>query len=223
MILGIDHLVLPVGAGDGEELRAQLLDIGMTRLGDGDSGDHGARNTLLAFDGGGFLELTWEREPGAAPFPGLFDVTPRLAGVGFTSNDFDNDRQRFDDAPAAWLWEREWIRSDGERVGYRAAGPIPVGEAYLFLMEGSALPNADVNSRGRLTEIRLTGAPATQWRDTYESSLGIPFQNDRCTVGHTDLVFARDEVPVLVTSLTLSGTGVDRTIQLAQGTIELKR
>lgn len=222
MILGIDHLVLPVGAADGEALKARLLELGMTKLGDGDSGDHGASNTLLAFEGGGFLELTWEREPGAAPFPGLFDVVPRIAGVGFTSDDFEEDRRLFADAPEVWLWEREWVRSDGEHVGYRAAGPIPVGEAYLFLMEGVSLPNVDVASRGRLTEVRLTGAPAAQWHETYKASLRVSFDGDRCTVGHTDIVFEPDDQPVLVTSITLAGSGVTETIRLAQGSIDLR-
>jgi hypothetical protein len=222
MIIGIDHLVLPTAGDDVEALRRRLLEIGMTRLGDGESGDHGTANTLLAFDGGGFLELTWEREPGAAPFPGLFEITSRVAGVGFTSDEFDEDRTRFADAAEAWLWEREWVRSDGERLGYRAAGPIPVGEAYLFLMEGSALPNVETESKGRLVEVRLTGKPAKQWLEIYESSLDMPFEDGRCTVGHTDIVFAPDDGARLVTSITLAGTGVDESLPLAQGEILLR-
>ena len=127
MLIGIDRVIVPIEAGERDALSQRLVDAGLVYTGDTGLESHPTADAHFALEGGGFVELVWEREPGASPFRNLFDGMPRVAGLGFTSDDFDADRQRFAGEKDAWLWERsdEHFRRTG--LGRRIRQPAPVG------------------------------------------------------------------------------------------------
>jgi hypothetical protein len=163
----------------------------------------------------------WERRPGASPFRKLFDEMPRVAGLGFTSNEFDADRQRFAGERSAWLWER----SPDEGGAARSAGPATVGEEdpYLFLIAGEQLPYADSGAVGRLTEIVVEGTSAPERRRRYEDSLAVAFEGPLVVVGGTTMRFEENDAFAIATSLTIEGARISDELQLSRGTISFKR
>src|SRR5262249_37587238 len=157
-------------------------------------------------------------EPGTSPFRTLFDGMPRIAGLGFTSNEFDGDRQRFAGEKAAWLWERS--AEDGGGAS-RSAGPATVGEEdpYLFLIDGQRLPYADAGATGRLTEIVVGGPSAPERRRRYVDSLAVTFQGDRFVVGGTTVRFRQTDGVSVTNSLTIEGARIEDELQLSRGAI----
>ncbi len=222
MIKGIDHLVLPTGSKEqAEAIAEKLLAEGLLIGGRGDSGDHGASNILVALEGGGFIELTWEHAPGSAPFPGLFRATPRVAGIGFTSTNIEEDGRAWSDLESAWLWERDWTDDTGQKKGYRANGPFPVGEAYLFLMEGDRFPYDDVGARGKLVEIAFSGGEHELWEKRYRTLLDLEWEDGVARTGWTRISFAPGDNPRLEARLRIDVPGEGGSIDFAEGGIDL--
>jgi hypothetical protein len=221
MLIGIDRVIIPIDEGERDELSQRLVDAGLIYAGDTGLDGHPTADAHFALQGGGFVELVWEREPGASPFRSLFDSMPRVAGLGFTSNDFDNDRQRFAGERAAWLWER----SAEEGGASRSAGPATVGEEdpYLFLIDGQRLPYAESGATGRLTEIVVEGRSAAERRRRYAESLAVTFQDQQFVVGDTTVRFRQTTGVTTATSLTVDGARVDGELQLSRGAISFKR
>jgi hypothetical protein len=142
---------------------------------------------------------------------------PRIAGLGFTSTEFDVDRRHFEEEPDAWHWRRD--RDDGS-VG-ESAGPATVGEEdpYLFLISAPDLPYNDRAATGRLTEVVIAGTGAAERLDRYAKALAVVPVHDALVVGETRVAFSRDGAPGVVNSLVITGAKVSRTLQLARGEI----
>lgn len=217
MLIGIDRIIIPIDERDREQLSERLIEAGLVYSGDTGLADHPTADAHYALEGGGFIELVWERDPGAAPFRRLFSEMPRVAGIGFTSTQFDADRQAFANEPGAWLWRRE--REGREEA--RSAGPAPVGEEdpYLFLIADQTLPYAQSGASGRLASVSVAGAGAAQARQRYEQSLRIPFADNGFTVGETRIEFACSDLPGVSTSLVIEAAKQAATIELAKGSI----
>jgi hypothetical protein len=222
MLIGIDRIIIPIDEGEREQLSRRIVDAGLVYTGDTGLSDHPTADAHFALEGGGFIELVWEREPGTSPFGTLFDAMPRVAGLGFTSNDFDADRQRFAGEDTAWLWERAAADEGGAS---RSAGPATVGEEdpYLFLIDGQRLPYADSGAKGRLTEIVIEGRSAAERRGRYIESLTATFEGDEFVVGATIVRFRQNEGMPIANSLTIEGARVDDELQLSRGAISFKR
>jgi hypothetical protein len=222
MLIGIDRVIIPIDEDEREDLSRRLVDAGLVYTGDTGLSDHPTADAHFALEGGGFIELVWEREPGTSPFRDLFDAMPRVAGLGFTSNDFDADRQRFAGEGTAWLWERS---AEDEGGASRSAGPATVGEEdpYLFLIDGQRLPYADAGATGRLTEIMIEGISAPERRRRYVESLAVTFQDDQFIVGGTTVRFRQDDGMPIANSLTIDGARIDDELRLARGAMSFKR
>jgi hypothetical protein len=221
MLIGIDRVIIPIDEGERNELSQRLVDAGLVYAGDTGLEDHPTADAHFALERGGFIELVWEREPGTSPFPNLFDDMPRVAGLGFTSNEFDADRQRFAGEKTAWLWER----SAEEGGASRSAGPATVGkeDPYLFLIDGQRLPYVESGAAGRLTEIVIEGTSAPERRRRYADSLAVPFEDQQFVVGDTTVRFRQKGGVPIANSLTVEGARIDAELQLARGAISFKR
>jgi hypothetical protein len=222
MLIGIDRVIVPIEEGERDALSQRLVDAGLVYTGDTGLSNHPTADAHFALEGGGFVELVWEREPGSSPFRNLFDGMPRIAGLGFTSNDFDADRQRFAGEKDAWLWERS---DDDEGGASRSAGPATVGEEdpYLFLIDGPRLPYADSGGEGRLTDIVIEGTSAPERLRRYTESLAVTFQDDQCVVGGTTVRFRPKDGVSIANSLTVEGARIDDELQFARGAISFRR
>jgi hypothetical protein len=225
VITSIDHIVVPLRSeAEREAVARRLAAAGFVPRDSGRSDVNHTTNQLLAFAGGAFLELAREEAPGACPLAGLFDVS-RIAGVGFTSSDIDEDA-RWHGASGAegeWLWEHDWESSEGGRRSYRANGPVPVGsDHYVFLMEGSAPLYAGVEAEPRLEEIRVGGTDSGLWRARYRDWLELPRDGDDLTVGDVRVRFEETDVEGVEVQLVFTvPAGADR-IELEKGSIDLR-
>jgi hypothetical protein len=217
MLLGIDRVIVPIAEEDRDSLSAQLEEAGLVYVGDTGLPDHPSADAHFALEGGGFVELVWERAPGSSPFRTLFTGMPRVAGLGFTSPDFDRDRLHFEQEPDAWHWRRE--NDDGSVA--ESAGPATVGEEdpYLFLISAPRLPYDDSGATGRLTEVLITGSGAADRLDRYAKALAVAVEDGSFQVGETRVAFSSDDVPGVTNSLVIAGAKVDRTLELARGRI----
>jgi hypothetical protein len=225
VITSIDHIVIPLRSDSEREAVARRVAAAGFVLGDSGRSDiNRTTNQLFAFTGGAFLELACEEAPRACPLAGLFDVS-RIAGVGFTSSDIDQDA-RWHGAPGAegeWLWEHDGESSTGVRRSYRANGPVAVGsDHYIFLMEGTEPLYAGVEAAPRLEEIRVGGTESGIWRTRYRDWLNLAADGGDLSVGDVTLRFAEtgtDGVEVQLVFSVPTGAG---TIELEKGSIHLR-
>jgi hypothetical protein len=217
MLLGIDRVIVPIAESDRDHLSAQLEEAGLVFVGDTGLPDHPSADAHFALEGGGFVELVWERTPGSSPFGQLFTDMPRVAGLGFTTPDFGRDRLHFAEEPDAWHWRRE---GDDGSIS-ESAGPATVGEEdpYLFLISAPVLPYGDAGATGRLTEVVIAGAGANARLERYAQALAVEAEGGSFQVGDTRVVFSPDGVPGVLNSLVIAGAKVDRTLELARGRI----
>lgn len=220
MLLGIDRVIVPVDLDGRERLSHELVEAGLVYAGDTGLDDHPTADGHFALEGGGFVELVWERHDGASPFRMLFEDNPRVAGIGFTTDDFDADRQPFADEARGWLWERR----PGDNRTTRSAGPAPVGEEdpYLFLIDSPKLPYVDEGAAGRLTEVLVEGTAASECGRRVAASLGLSLDEDRFTVGDTTVRFDQTGSVPIATSLTIEGARTAHEIPLTRGVIRFK-
>jgi hypothetical protein len=217
MLIGVDRVIVPIAEKDLGELSQQLEEAGLVYTGDTGLPDHPSADAHFALEGGGFIELVWERNPGGSPFQQLFTDMPRVAGLGFTSTEFDADRRHFEDEPDAWHWRRD--RDDGGVS--ESAGPATVGEEdpYLFLISAPELPYSDRGAIGKLAEVRIEGTEAAGRLDRYATALAVGSDGGAFQVGETRVSFSRDDRPGVVNSLVIVGAKVSRTLELARGEI----
>jgi hypothetical protein len=225
VILHLDHIVVPTTRKHRQELTRRLVDAGFVHVESGRSDENGVEHHLLSFNGGAFLELACELEPRACPLDGLFDITTRVAGVGFSSNDLDADLTAWSDdeeAPDAWYWEHEWFGGDDTRNFYRAAGPIPVGQSYLFLMDTDQTNYHHVESDARLREIVFHGTDHELWRERYRRWLRLPAADDSFDVAGVRLRFEPDDDEGIEVRLVFDVPSGGGSVQLARSTFELR-
>jgi len=221
MLLGVDRVIVPIEESELDELSRRLVEAGLVHVGDTGLDDHPTADAHFALEGGGFVELVWERQPGSSEFRTLFEDMPRIAGFGFTSDEFDSDRQRFAGEPTAWFWERP---SEDSKFA-RSAGPATVGEEdpYLFLIDDRQLPYADSGAAGRLTEIVVEGTSAPESLRRYADALAVEWEGDQFVVGGTTVRFRERGPLAAVTSLTIEGARVPDELELSRGAISFKR
>jgi hypothetical protein len=162
----IDHIILAVSPAERLSISARLKEAGFLH---GNAGTHdgGTANEGVAFAGGGFIELLYWNREGAGPDV-WFGETPRVQGLGFTTDDYDGIADPW--ASLENSWNRMFTKTlpDGEVMGCQAAGPVAhLSEFYPFVMDRPEPAFADLKAAARLTKITFAGQQHALWRDRF--------------------------------------------------------
>jgi hypothetical protein len=225
MIVSIDHLVFAASSEQDRELRDRLADAGFYpeafRL---EFPESGVASESLSFSGGGFVEFVVELDTSLSPRV-WFHETPRLIGLGFSSDDFDADTG-WSSEPDGWVMSEDHILPDGSRINIHAAGPHHhLSDFYVFVMDR---PQGQLEfprrlSGPKLRRISFGGSEADQWRHRLGGWLGLSEDSEGLRVGDVELRFHQSSDPTLRVSPTFDVSTGASEIPLARGEIELVR
>jgi hypothetical protein len=219
MIFAVDHLVLCGTRDDLHRLRSRLVPSGFVTVpGRLRFDDIGAHSESLAYRGGGFVEVVYEVETGAAPRAWFGGRLPRVMGIGVSSDDFERDT-------AGWLWtmDEEQVLEDGSTLHIHAAGPHEhQSELYLFAMNrpDRVLDHPHLGGTAELASLTFAGSEVPIWRSRLREWLG---RDD--AIGDVELRWHEsDAAAVSVTPEfrvpAAAGAGA---VELAAGAIRLSR
>lgn len=217
MIFAIDHIVFCATPAQRDTLIAALRHGGFAPLDFHlDFPEDGSASDSVGFRGGGSLEFVYQTG-GATGGPGpWFAETPRVMGLGFSSDDFAADTG-WDGDPGHWTMD--------EQQGFpNSAGPHEhKSDFYVFVMNrsGGVLQFPELTSGPRLARITLAGQAAPQWKDRLARWLKLPERGDGLAVGDTELVFTDGPHPNVRATLTFTSDGDREVIGLSSGAIEL--
>ena len=83
MLIGVDRVIVPIAEKDLGELSQQLEEAGLVYTGDTGLPDHPSADAHFALEGGGFIELVWERRSWGLALPAAVhgDATRRRTRV----------------------------------------------------------------------------------------------------------------------------------------------
>jgi hypothetical protein len=223
MIFAIDHLVFSASPSDSRGIRDQLETAGFVPESFGlDFAEIGAASESLSFAGGGFVEFVVELDSDRSPRV-WFGETPRLMGLGFSSDDFGSDSD-WPSEPESWVMDEDHVLPDGSRLNIHAAGPHQhLSDFYVFVMDRpdgllQFPPRAD---GPRLRGISFVGSEADLWRRRLAGWLKLPGDASGLRVGDVALRFQESAEPGLHVSPTFEVDAAARDIELARGRIEL--
>ena len=221
MITQIDHIILAVDGDSHEALSGQLKGAGFVHA---DAGRHagGTENENVAFAGGGFLELLREQSPGSGP-PIWFVETPRVQGVGFSTDDYDHDIAGWVDGPGAWNERFDKTLADGTVSSCQAAGPLPRELFYPFCMDRAATPWATLGATPRLRRLIFAGAAHQEWRDRFVAWFDLPIIDNGLVCGDVELSFVNGPHPDMRASLAFDVVSAGARIPISGGVIELNQ
>ncbi|HEY4277196.1 MAG TPA: hypothetical protein VGM91_03190 [Conexibacter sp.] len=224
MIFGIDHVVFAATPAQCAEIAASLEQRGFVREAFSlDFGDSGVGSESWSFASGAFLELVSEHTPGSGPAV-WFGETPRVIGIGFASDAFEQDIAWDSPDPGAWAMDEQHAMRDGSTLRIHAAGPHRhLSDLYAFVMdrpegrlEFPARPQTPV-----LDTITLAGAARQAWATRLARWLRAPATADGALeVGGVRLAFAPGASPNARASLSFTGASAE-TIPLVGGAIEI--
>ena len=224
MIFSIDHIVFAASASERDELTTTLTRCGFSperfTL---EFPEIGAASESLSYAGGGFVEFVVEHD--AALSPGLwFAETPRVIGLGFSSDRFDADTGGWSQ-PQAWSMNEDHVLPDGTVLTIHAAGPhLHRSEFYVFVMDRDRgrLEFPGTAATPRLREIRIEGADAPRWRSDLAAWLALAGGERTLQVGEVLLSFAEGPRPGVRAGLVFSApVEQSTTLPLAAGSITL--
>ena len=225
MIFSIDHIVFAASSEQDRELRDRLAASGFQpesfRL---EFPESGVASESLSFAGGGFVEFLVELDTTRSPCA-WFHETPRLIGLGFSSDDFDADTG-WSSGPEGWVMSEDHALPDGSRINIHAAGPHHhLSDFYVFVMDR---PRGQLEfphrlSGPKLRRISFAGNKADLWRHRLGGWLGLSEDSESLQVGDVALRFRQSSDPTLRVSPTFEVSTGASGIPLAQGEIELAR
>jgi hypothetical protein len=182
----------------------------------------GAASESLSFAGGGFVEFVVELDSNRSP--GVwFDRTPRLMGLGFSSDDFGSDTD-WPGEPDSWVMDEDHVLPDGSRLNIHAAGPHHhLSEFYVFVMDrpDGLLQFPRQGDGPRLRRISFVGSKADLWRQRLAGWLELPEDASCLRVGEVELHFRESAESTLHVSPTFEVEAAESEIALARGRIEL--
>jgi hypothetical protein len=223
VIRDVDHIVLAVAGDDRSRLAERLLAAGLVDIPlHLDFPEIGAASDSYAMAGGGFVELVYETEPGAAP-RAWFDETPRVIGLGFMADDFEADVAAWGEPEGMWVMDEDHVLDDGSVLTIHAAGPHSHDDdLYVFLMDRRELPYPELGARARLTAVTFAGRGAASWRARLSTWLRASPAGDGLQVGDVMLGFRPGTHPAARVSLDFEVPLPAEVVPLAQGEIALR-
>ncbi|HEY7145499.1 MAG TPA: hypothetical protein VH637_14745 [Streptosporangiaceae bacterium] len=226
MIFSIDHIVFAATPGQRDELMPALRQAGLADVGLSlDFPEDGVASQMLGYRGGGGLEFVTETDPRHSPAV-WFAQVPRVIGVGFASDDFDQDT-RWDGDPGAWVMDENVPLPDGKVLNIHAAGPHKhKSDFYVFVMDrrDGRLEFPALAGGPRLARITLAGPDAGWWHDRLARWLRLPASpGGGLAAGATELAFTDGPGPAVRATLSFAAAGDTTVLPLAAGAIELTR
>jgi len=219
MIVQIDHIILAIDRTYYPELSSQLKAAGFVHA---DAGKHsgGTQNENVAFAGGAFLELLHEQSAGSGPAE-WFGETPRVQGIGFSTNDYEHDIASWVNNPGAWDQQFSKTLVDGTVSTCQAAGPLPRHTFYPFVMDRPATPWGSLGASAVLREVTFAGAAYRQWHERFAGWFGLQGDDGSLNCGDAKLKFVDGPHPDMRASLSFDVATAGRQIPISGGTIEL--
>lgn len=223
MIFSIDHIVFAASREQSRALRERLTLAGFEP-------EHfhlefpeiGAASDSLSYEGGGFVEFVVELDARRSPRV-WFDDVPRIIGLGFGSDNFENDTPWAQD-PGGWAMDEDHTLSDGSRLTIRAAGPHEhLSDFYIFVMDRPerTLQFSNQGASPKLKRLTFTGAAADRWKQNLIDWLELQQSDMGLHVGDVELRFIPGAHPSIRVSPTFDvdlGSGV---VALAGSSLEL--
>jgi hypothetical protein len=216
LIFAIDHIVFAATLKQCDDLIGPILNCGFAAVDFHlDFPDDNLASDSVGFRGGSFLEFVYETTECGGP-PQWFAETPRVIGLGFSSDDFAADTA-WDGKSGSWTM--------AEQQGFpNSAGPHEhVSDFYVFVMnrENGTLQFPQLTAGPRLVQITLSGAGSAKWRERLWRWLKLPASNGGLTVGGTQIVFEDGPSSNVRASLTFEAATNPAIIPLSSGEIRL--
>ncbi|WP_228000162.1 hypothetical protein [Nocardia australiensis] len=186
----------------------------------------GIKSRMLPIHGGGFIELASELSPGSFLKGKVFDRTPRIFAVTYTTDDAGGELARWRQLPGlehASAQVGSWKREDGTMGHYLGVAPTPpVGEIFFGLRDSFMFPPPYLevaDTAPRISRITVTGPDAESWRTRHEELFSLPERDGVLHAGPTELIFEQETGLSTEIALTLSVPRVDVDIELTSGRI----
>jgi hypothetical protein len=222
VIFSIDHIVFAADAAESTDLRDSLAETGFQReeftL---EFPEIGATSESLSFASGGFVEFVVGSDRQLAPEVWFAD-TPRVIGLGFSSNDFAADTW-WSSEPRAWVMNEDHLLPDGSRLTIHAAGPHEhSSEFYVFVMDrpDGRLQFSERTDGPRLNRLKFTGADADAWEKRLREWLRLPARKGALLAGQVELTFDAGDRPGVRISPVFDA-GQNGSLPLSASAIEL--
>ena len=223
MIFTIDHIVFAASPTQGRELRDRLAAVGFhPEVFMLEFPEIGAKSESLSYAGGGFVEFVTEADPVLSPRV-WFSEGPRVIGLGFGSDDFENDTQ-WPSESGSWVMDEDHILPDGSRLNIHAAGPHHHrSDFYVFVMDrpDGQLQFPEGPERPRLRHLDFVGAEADVWRERLGRWLGLRSTQGGLSIADTELRFLPGDQPSVRVSPTFEVTSAAADIGLAGSVFRL--
>lgn len=227
MPVTIDHIIVATKGPEHEALSQRLARAGFVR-GDTADLDLGVSNEHVLFSSGAFLEVLHSSSEDGGPEE-WFTETPRIQGIGFTTDDFDDTMASWGDPPHSWHGEfGGTVPDDAEGRGrkIRGAGPSKhVAEFYPFIMDRPS-PSPAYQASGAsatLTTITIRGKDPQLWREQFRERFRLqPADVGLTTDDGVTILFEQGNTSQPRPSLEFSVTQAPGSIEMPSGTISLK-
>lgn len=200
MIFSVDHVVFAATKQQASDIITRLHGYGFPPVDFHlDFPDDNLASDSVGLQGGASLEFVYETGGQRGP-AAWFDQSPRVIGVGFSSDDFAVDTAWDGDVGAWTMPEQQGFPS--------AAGPHEhESDFYVFVMnrKDGVLQFPELTDGPRLVQISLAGTDAASWHDRLQHWLGLEGSgdNDSLAAGRTQINFADGPEPTVRATLTL--------------------
>jgi hypothetical protein len=225
VIFSIDHIVFAATRKQRDDLMAELGQLGFRpEAFTLEFPEIGATSESLSFSEGAFVEFVVCDDERLAPTL-WFERTPRVIGLGFSSDDFAADTDWWD-WREAWRMNEDHVLPGGDVLNIHAAGPHKHRSPfYVFVMDRSdgRLEFPSNVSGPKLERIAIAGRRAEDWRRQLSDWLRMPWEREKPMVGATELTFADGDHADVAVSLVFSDAGgAASEISLAAGTLSVR-
>jgi|GEM_PF-6483364 len=231
MPLAIDHLILAVTAEEHGPIVEKLSAAGffahpVGAPGNGESDDivkgTGLVNQAVSFHGGGFIEVLHSTDT-TGTHDMWFNETPRIQGVGFTTEKYDELVKPWEDMPDSWNARFVKTHPNDALDEFWAAGPLThTGKFYPFVMKSVYPPYKGVEAEARLRTITFSGQRYQWWAEHISSWFGLLGSgNEWKTEADERIVFTDGPHEDIRLSVQFDVPGESSQIPLSFGTLEL--
>lgn len=186
----------------------------------------GIRSRLMPIAGGGFIELASELSPGSFTRGPVFETTPRVLSVSYTTEDAAQDLRRWRGVPGtehASVSCGSWQRQDGTPGYYVGVAPTPPTDGVLIGLREVRLfplPYADEAATApAVRRVTVSGNTADVWRERHAQLFQLPERDGVLHAGDTELIFEQHEGAAEL-KVTVAVPNPEVSLSIAHGGLE---